>query len=98
MKNKYGMEAGWWQIKIYDILGQDIAEARTNKKMVTISIDKFKFLKQCCSEKAFNKEIKFESELIKRKNKKDLVKIYFHNEYSEGIFTYSEFNTNVCKI
>lgn len=98
MKNKYGMEAGWWQIKIYDVLGQDIAEALTNKKMVTISIDNYKFLKQCCSEKAFNKEIYFEHKVIKRKNKKDLVKIHFHNEYSEGIFTYSEFNTNACKI
>lgn len=66
--------------------------------MVTISINNYKFKKQCCSEKAFNKEIYFKSEFIKGKNGKDLVEIYFYNEYSEGVFTYSEFNTNACKI
>ena len=97
MKNKYGMQAGWWEIKVLDILGQDIAEAKTGKKMLTISIDNVKFKKQCCSEKQFRREIKFEGKVL-NKGKKELVRISFYNDYVEGVFTYCEFNTNVCEV
>ena len=98
MKNKYDMLAGWWQFKIYDIMGQEIAEAMTGKRMLTIKVTDLAFHKQCCSEKQFKREISFVSEVIKRPNKKDLVQINFSNSYCSGVFVYSEFHTNFCEI
>ena len=96
-KNKYGMFAGWSIMGQLDVQGQELAEYTTGVGMLT-SEAKFKFKKQCCSEKEFMKD-KLQTICKAKVNEKGKWEVYitYENEFIVANLIYIEFKHNFCK-